>query len=242
MLKAKGNSNRAIAARVGVTENAIREQLASRGWKAAKAKQGELVFDPPPAQPNLSASAADVQGTPSGEIAGGAQPNLSASETPAPLLPSFDADPSDRRFDRLLARMGMIDDAEPMFRPGTAVQGAGVLLAVPAIAASGVVECAREIYGSIGPAFYGLRTTIVALVLMALMRIKRPEGLKERPPDGFGRVLGLDRAPEVKTMRRKLARLAKLARAARFGRALAERRVREVGSALAFLYLDGHVR
>ena len=241
-LKAAGMSNRAIAARVGVTENAIREQLASRGWTAAESKQGELAFEARPAQPNLSASPADAPGTPSGGIAGGAQPNLSASREAEPLLPSFDADPSDRRVDRFLARMGVIDDAAPIFRSGTAVQGAGVLLAVPAIAASGVVECAREVYGSIGPAFYGLRTTIVALVLMALMRIKRPEGLKERPPEGFGRVLGLDRAPEVKTMRRKLARLAKLARAARFGRALAERRVREVGSALAFLYVDGHVR
>ena len=54
-LKAKGISNRAIAARVGVTENAIREQLVSRGWKDAEAKQGKLALEAPPAQLNLSA-------------------------------------------------------------------------------------------------------------------------------------------------------------------------------------------
>jgi hypothetical protein len=54
------------------------------------------------------------------------------------------------------------------------VPRAGVLLALPAIAQAGIVEIAREVYGSIGPAFYGLRTTMVALVFFALLRIKRP--------------------------------------------------------------------
>ena len=128
------------------------------------------------------------------------------------------------------------------FRPGTAVAGAGVLLAMPALVASGVIECAREVYGNIGPAFFGLRTTIVSLVLMALLRIKRPEGLKERPPDTLGRILGLDHAPEVKTLRRKLKRLAGCGRATQFGRALAECRVAACGATMGFLYVDGHVR
>jgi prepilin-type processing-associated H-X9-DG protein len=55
-------------------------------------------------------------------------------------------------------------------------------------------------------------------------------------------VLGLDRAPEVKTLRRKLARLAAAGRAAQFGQALAQQRVALRGEALGFLYADGHVR
>jgi hypothetical protein len=58
----------------------------------------------------------------------------------------------------------------------------------------------------------------------------------------LGRVLGLDRAPEVKTLRRKLARLAAVGRAAQFGQALAQQRVAQRGEALGFLYTDGHVR
>jgi hypothetical protein len=122
------------------------------------------------------------------------------------------------------------------------VPRAGVLLALPAIRQSGVVEIARDVYGAIGPAFYGLRTTIVALVFLALLRIKRPEALKEHAPSDLGRLLGLDRAPEVKTLRRKLARLAGLGRATELGRQLAERRVQRVGDAMGFLYIDGHVR
>ena len=77
---------------------------------------------------------------------------------------------------------------------------------------------------------------------MALLRIKRPEGLKERVPQDLGRVLGLDRAPEVKTLRRKLARLGSFGRATDFGRALSRHRVARRGAALGFLYVDGHVR
>ena len=176
------------------------------------------------------------------QVPAGAHPNLSASDDDEPLPCTSDQDPADRSGDRLYAYLGLLDDAAPLFRPGTRVPGAGVLLAIPALLRTGVLRSAREVYGSIGPAFYGLRTTILALVLLALLRIKRPEALKEHTPEDLGRILGLDRAPEVKTVRRKLARLGALGRAAAFGRALAERRVASHAGALGFLYTDGHVR
>jgi hypothetical protein len=148
----------------------------------------------------------------------------------------------DRRFDRFLAHMGLLEDAAPLFASASRVPNAGVLLAVPSLLASGVLDVADHVYGSIGPAFYGLRTTLLTLLFMALWRIKCPESLKERPPQELGRVLGLDRAPEVKTVRRKLARLSRLGGAERLGRLVAERRVASLGQALGLLYIDGHVR
>jgi len=171
------------------------------------------------------------------------EPKRSALATdPEPVPFSLDADPADRAGDRLLARLGLLEDAAPLFGTASPVPGVGVLLAIPALVDSGVLAVAREVYGSLGPAFYGLRTTLVTLLLMALLRVKRPEGLKERSPRELGQVLGLDRAPEVKTLRRKLARLAAHGRAAELGRALAQRRVAARGPALGFLYVDGHVR
>lgn len=116
------------------------------------------------------------------------------------------------------------------------------MLAIPALVQSGVFACAKKIYGSIGPAFFGLRTSLLTLLLMALWRIKRPEGLKGHSPEDLGRVLGLDRAPEVKTLRRKLSRMAQVGLAAEFGRALAQERVQTHRQAMGFLYVDGHVR
>ncbi len=54
---------------------------------------------------------------------------------------------------------------------------------------SGVLRIARKLYGGIGAAFYGPRTTLVMLFLMALLRIQRPEQLKERDPAALGRLL-----------------------------------------------------
>ena len=256
-LKAHGQSNRAIAGRLGVTEKAVRKLLRRAGWKAPSAEQAELPLPMAGAAPNVSASAmpsarsvADASSSKPGSASPDlrkpavpdADPNLSAAVTDEVMPVSFDTDPADRRIDRLFACLGLLDDAAPIFRSATRVPRAGVLLAVPALVGSGVFACAREIFGTLGPAFYGLRTSFVAMLLMALLRIKRPEGLEEHAPDDLGRLLGLDRAPEVKTLRRKLRRLAAFGRATDFGRTLAQRRVAARGTALGLLYVDGHVR
>src|ERR1700739_33949 len=141
-----------------------------------------------------------------------------------------------------LAYLGLLDDPAPLFREGSSVPAVGVLLALPCLVESGLFRIARKLYGEIGPAFYGLRPTCLTLLLMALLRIKRPEQLKERDPAAFGRLLGLDRAPEVKTLRRRLTRLAARHRAEQLGAELARRRVDQRGHLMGFLYIDGHVR
>jgi transposase len=222
-LKGEGYSQREIARRIGVGENAVRKLLRRLGWKARPPVQTEWSFSKEAsAHPNLSAFS-----------------TATGKESP-PL--SQDTDPGNRSADRLLARLGLLEDAPPLFGTAAAVARAGVLLAVPVLIASGVFQCAQNIYGSLGPSFYGLRTSLLTLLLMALWRIKRPENLKEYSPQSLGRVLGLDRAPEVKTLRRKLASLAAIGRAAQFGDALARRRVELRGKAMGFLYIDGHVR
>jgi prepilin-type processing-associated H-X9-DG protein len=248
-LKADGCSNREIARRLGCDEKAVRKRLRRLGWKEHKAEQTVLPHmspDGPGADPNLSGSAAPSVETVGDGESPSADPNLSGlPSAPAPpeLLPfTMDDDPMDRRWDRLLAYLGLIEDAAPMFQDASSVPRAGVLLALPALLETGVLDAARTVWGSIGPAFYGLRTSVVTLLLLALLRIKRPEALKEHSPPALGRVLGLDRAPEVKTLRRKLERLATEGGADRFGRLLAQRRVSTHGNALGFLYLDGHVR
>lgn len=230
-LKTQGHSQREIARRIGVSEKSVRKLLKRLGWKSVPVPQPELPLAPPtsPDPP-----------PPAQEPTQSADPNLSASPPPSSL--SLDTDPADRRGDRLLACLGLLEDAAPLFGSGTDVPRAGVLLALPSLIDGGVFDCAHQIYGSLGPAFYGLRTSLLTLLLMALWRIKRPEGLKEHSPQNLGRVLGLDRAPEVKTLRRKLTQLSAYGRATQFGHALAKRRVAQRASAMGFLYVDGHVR
>ncbi|MCH2516377.1 MAG: helix-turn-helix domain-containing protein [Dehalococcoidia bacterium] len=159
-----------------------------------------------------------------------------------PVGPSIDQNPLDRWGDRAMARLGLLDDARPLFADADELPRAGVLLAIPLFVVSGIPQIFHEVYQSVAPAFYGLRTTIVSLFLFALLRINRPEQLKEFSPCDLGRILGLDRAPEVKTVRRKLTILAAKTQAHRLMKKLAQRRIAEDEQRIAFLYIDGHVR
>jgi hypothetical protein len=155
---------------------------------------------------------------------------------------TIDRDPDNRIGDRLMARLGRLFDAVPLFGDRPCLRQAGVLLAVPLLVKSGLLETFSQVYHSLGPAFYGLRTTVVVLFLAALLRIKRPEQFKEYNPRELGHVMGLDRAPEVKTVRRKLTELARRGLARELMRARAQRRIDEAPDRVAFLYVDGHVR
>ncbi|MGC2703432.1 MAG: putative transposase, partial [Candidatus Acidiferrales bacterium] len=239
-LKTKGMSNRWIAGRLGLSETAVRKSLCRLGWKS----------DPEPDLPFLPEADSQAERA-TVTVSGLIEIPPSAAEQPprqrAQFLTdsaakSLDANPLDRSMDRLLAAMGLLDDALPVFASARSLPRAGVLLAIPTLVASGLLSTAEKIYGSLGPSFYGLRTTLVAYVLLALLRIPQPEALKEYQPGELGRIVGLDRMPEVKTLRRKLACLASLKGSYQLGREIARQRIAERGKVLGFLYVDGHVR
>jgi transposase len=249
VLKSEGLSNRAIAHRLGVTENAIRKLIASqpiRSTQLALAGITSAAAGGPSATagPAARSTGDDVgRATPSADERAGERDSIAApGDDGEPVPMSLDRDASDRTFDRQLAYLGLLDDAAPLFRDGCSIPTVGVLLALPCLVESGLLWISRKLYGEIGPAFYGLRTTLLTLLFMALLRIKRPEHLKERDPAAFGRLLGLDRAPEVKTLRRRLTRLAAHHRAEQLGAELARLRVNQRGHLMGFLYVDGHVR
>ena len=239
-LKAKGMSNRWIAGRLGLSEKTVRKSLRRLGWKSDP--EPDLPFLPKTDSPAKQASVSVRKLIESPRSVAEQSPDKMPQRHTDSAAKSFDTDPLDRSMDRLLAAMGLLDDALPVFAPTRSLPRAGVLLAIPTLVASGLLSTAEKIYGSLGPAFYGLRTTLVAYVLLALLRIPRPEALKEYPPGELGRIVGLDRMPEVKTLRRKLARLASLKGSYRLGREVARQRISERGKLLGFLYIDGHVR
>jgi hypothetical protein len=156
-----------------------------------------------------------------------------------PVLP----DPLPRGGERALARFGLLGEgAQPLFAPGARYPLAGLLLALPALEATGLLAAAREVYGQLKNGYYALAATLLTLVFLALAGEPRAEGATRVPPAALGRVLGLDRAPEVKTIRRKLSGLAAAGRAHELVMALAMRHAAAKPGALGFLYVDGHAR
>jgi hypothetical protein len=159
-----------------------------------------------------------------------------------PVLPA----PADRTGERAAARAGLLPAAEPVFVPAARVPLAGLFLALPALASTGLLACAKDTCGGLPDGFYGLETVLLDAVFRALAGEPRAEGATRFDPAALGRVLGMDRAPEVKTIRRKFAALAETGKAAELITAMAARHLAGSGpdgeDLAALLYVDGHVR
>ena len=246
-LKEKGLTNVAIGSRLGLKEDTVRKALKRMGWSQPKiAKQIDLPveqelcrIDPGDASSSEQISSQINQ---SSLVDTDAVRDEIVNDLSELEQVSYDPDPSNRILDRALARLGLLQDAVPVFRSGSNIASVGVLICIPALIESGIFTAARKIYGGLGASFYGLRTIFITLLLMALLRIKRPEGLKEHSAADLGRILGLDRVCEVKTLRRKLEGLAAKNKAFIFGQELAKTRIKRREGTLGFLYVDGHVR
>ena len=152
------------------------------------------------------------------------------------------ADPLNRVADRIAAVEGLLDDAVPIFADCEHVEGLGALLAVAMMAGTGFLDSVHRVYRTIGPAFYGLRNTFMMFFMMAVLRIINPEKVDAGNPLQLGRLLGLDRSPSVKTIRRKIWILGQRQQAGN----LMNLRSRDIMNGEDFpdavLLIDGHVQ
>src|SRR5450756_2032852 len=152
------------------------------------------------------------------------------------------APPVPRTADRVAARFGDLVEASVVITEGAQLPLAGLLLALPALEMTGLLPVAAETFPPMRKGFYGLRVTLLMGVFLALLREPRAEAATRIRPTDLGRMLGLDRAPEVKTLRRKLGELAGYGKGAALQAALGRHHAGARPDAVGFLYLDGHVR
>src|SRR5664280_2885977 len=127
-------------------------------------------------------------------------------DRPRPTCRSIAPEP--RTSERALARTGQLVEAPVVVTEGAHLPLAGLLLILPALVPTGLTAAFAATYGRLRNGFYGLRSTVLMLLFLALLRDPRAEGATRIRPADLGRLLGLDRAPEVKTLRRKLTELA----------------------------------
>jgi hypothetical protein len=147
-----------------------------------------------------------------------------------------------RMLERVAAAVGQMGSAPPQFAVAQDIPRGGLLLAVPALLAMGLLRHSLEMY-ALPRGFYGLSSILLLLAMMALGRIKSIEQLRYVTPGEFGNLLGLDRAPEVRTLREKLQLLcAQKGRAAQWNGELAKQWMGLDPEAEPMFYVDGHVR
>jgi hypothetical protein len=108
-----------------------------------------------------------------------------------------------RTMERVAAAVGELVAAPLRFEPARDVPQGGVLLALPALLENGLRRHSGTSF-ELPPGFYGIESIFLLMGFMALARIKSIEQLRYHAPGEWGKLLGLDRVPEVRTLRQKL--------------------------------------
>ena len=142
---------------------------------------------------------------------------------------------------RLACSIGGMAAIDPCFTPCMDVPNAGVLLAIPALLANGLIRYTDNHF-RLPKGFYGLYTIFLVVAFTLLARIKSAESLRYCAPGEWGKLLGLDRIPEVKTFRRKISHLAKVGKIQEWSAILCQDWMNESPEHSSSLYIDGHVR
>ncbi len=239
-LRAGGASYRGIAAETSVSVGSVRNALVL--------VEGDTPTEEP-CRATVSDTSPEPEPEPEPEAEAKPEPEadcrIAVSDDPAVPLPAWVpvlADPVDRGAERALAAFGLIGYAPPVFTGCARAPLAGLLLAVPALVSTGLLDTAHAVYGELPNGFYSLDTMLCEGVFRALLGEARAEGAARIDPVALGRVLGLDRAPEVKTIRRKIGLLADAGKAGDWIAAMARRHLQARPEQAAVLYVDGHVR
>ena len=94
-----------------------------------------------------------------------------------------------RSLERVAAAMGELESAPIEFQATCDVVGGGVLLALPALLAAGLLRYSPQMY-QLPPGFYGIDSLFLLLGLLALARIRSLEQLRYQAPGEWGKLLG----------------------------------------------------
>jgi hypothetical protein len=144
--------------------------------------------------------------------------------------------------ERLLASLGKLQAAPIQFEVVQDVPKGGVLCALPALLVLGLLRHSQEHF-CLPAGYYPLETIFLCVAFLALGRVPSFEALRYEPPGEWGKLLGLDRIPEVRTLRSKIGLLCEPGRPVReWSGTLAREWMEAQPESAGTLYIDGHVR
>jgi hypothetical protein len=147
-----------------------------------------------------------------------------------------------RVIERVAAATGEITQAESSFETMTDVEMGGLLFMLPSLIQNGLFKYSHR-YFELPPGFYGIIHLFTLFAFMILGRLKSIERLRYVSQGEWGKLLGLDRIPEVRTLRNKLKFLADNNESVKkWALALSRDWMEDEPSASGIVYVDGHVR
>jgi transposase-like protein len=150
-----------------------------------------------------------------------------------------------RPIERLLASVGKLPGGAPtQFEACRDVSYGGVLSALPALAQNGLFRHLQTTFPTLA-GYYKTLHVILLLAYMALCRIRTVEQLQYESPGELGKLMGLDRVPEVRCVRYKLKQLTEghdHQTAEIWAGLLSQDWMEQEPDLAGSLYVDGHVR
>jgi transposase len=146
-----------------------------------------------------------------------------------------------RPCERVMAALGLLPGgATTQFQSCRDVSYGGVLCALPALAENGLFRHLETLPVLSG--YYMTLHVILLLAYMALCRIKAVEQLQYETPGELGKLMGLDRIPEVRCLRKKMSQLSQNEAPQRWAAVLSQDWMQQSPELAGMLYVDGHVR
>jgi len=135
----------------------------------------------------------------------------------------------------------MIESVPIEFQSSLDVSNAGILLALPSLLATGLLNHTEKHF-QLPAGYYDLKSIFLLLAFMALARLKYIESLRYSAPGEWGKILGLDRIPETKTLREKIKILSGQNKSAQWSAELCKEWMQADPESTGIVYIDGHVR
>ena len=145
-----------------------------------------------------------------------------------------------RTLERALAATGKLDQASTEFKNCIDIKMGGVLCSLPALDACGLYRYLK-VLPQLPSGYYSNIHIVTVLAFMFLCRIKAVEKLRFQPAGEIGKLIGLDRIPEVKTIREKLKKLSNEKAVKDWSLQLSKDWMNRTPNLSGILFIDGHV-
>jgi len=140
--------------------------------------------------------------------------------------------------DRVLASITGIP-YKTLFTNQIDLHQAGVLLSLPALLSNGLLKHKDNFNPDTG--YYSLSSIFISLAFLALLRVETLSQSSSMPSGELGRAIGLDRIPEVKTLRERIALFCKKTNVEEWAHKLSVDWMQSYPELSGVLYIDGHV-
>lgn len=140
---------------------------------------------------------------------------------------------------RAACALGLGGNVSSEFTNNQSIDHGGLMFFIPALIEQGLYS-SNKFYSLPSNHYYGFNTIITLLAFMALARIKNPEQIKQHKPGDLGKLLGIDRVPEVTCLRKKIKLISAQNKSKEWNYNLIN--IWDELQPSQILYVDGHVR